>query len=143
MKNSSRLYYCRLCNSQAIICTRCDRGNEYCSKECSQAARRKSCNEANQRYQDTSKGKIQNALRQKRFRSCKYKKVTDQGSAKLSLNDLLAMAKNKAKAIFIGPETKPYRCCICGNPVPDWFRKDFLRTKAKKSAQNLSHSPPN
>jgi hypothetical protein len=38
------------------------------------------CNEAKKRYQNTFKGKMKHALRQKRYRARLKEKVTDQGS---------------------------------------------------------------
>jgi len=40
MQSSARLFNCARCRRQVVICSHCDRGNIYCSKRCSQTARR-------------------------------------------------------------------------------------------------------
>ena len=42
MQSSARLFNCARCRCQVVICSHCDRGNLYCGKRCSQAARRQS-----------------------------------------------------------------------------------------------------
>ena len=69
MKHSSRLFSCSFCLQQVVICSHCDRGNIYCSPKCAINARKQYCKESNKRYQQTTKGKFNNALRQKRFRA--------------------------------------------------------------------------
>jgi hypothetical protein len=38
-EETGRLFNCRRCGKQVRICRKCDRGNIYCGKECSKAAR--------------------------------------------------------------------------------------------------------
>lgn len=77
MKHSLRLYSCTFCHTQVLICSNCDRGQIYCASTCALTARKKSCKQANRRYQKTFKGKMNNALRQRRFRQRSKKIVTD------------------------------------------------------------------
>ena len=77
MELSSRLFNCALCHIQCVICSPCDNGQIYCSPDCSRSARKKSCNEGEKRYQQTPKGKLNHALRQKRYRERECKIVTD------------------------------------------------------------------
>jgi hypothetical protein len=58
MHNSARLFNCARCRRQVAICSHCDRGNIYCDKRCSQAARRRSCRQAGKRYQKTRRGRL-------------------------------------------------------------------------------------
>jgi len=68
---SGRLYSCVLCRRLTIICSRCDRGQIYCSPECSQKARRRKQRKANRDYQDTKKGRRKHAERTHRYRQRK------------------------------------------------------------------------
>lgn len=47
---------CRLCRKQVKLCARCDRGQEFCGRECASISRRQSVREAGQRYQQTLRG---------------------------------------------------------------------------------------
>ncbi len=67
MKLTPRLFLCALCYEQVIICTRCDRGNIYCSFSCSFTARKNSLREAGVRYQRSHKGRLNHALRQRHY----------------------------------------------------------------------------
>ena len=49
MQSSARVFNCARCHGQVVICSHCDRGNLYCGKRCSQAARRQSQREAARR----------------------------------------------------------------------------------------------
>ena len=66
-----RIYLCLLCHQQVKICTYCDRGNVYCSKNCSALARQKNLRRSNQRYQNTYQGRRNHAKRQSNYRSRK------------------------------------------------------------------------
>ncbi len=67
MRPSYRLYNCARCHVQVNLCTRCDRGQVYCEKVCSEEARRESCKLSGQRYQATERGKRKHAARQVRY----------------------------------------------------------------------------
>lgn len=142
MKHSPRLYCCALCHAQAVICSHCDRGQIYCSAQCSKIARLKSCREAEKRYQLTPAGKHKHADRQKRYRERLNKKVTDQGSATPTHNGLLDSVKNKTKDIDKSQGSRTRRCCICHKIVSPWFRNGFLRYYKTRSAATLSYLRP-
>ena len=88
MEQSTRLFNCAHCKCQVIICSRCDRGNIYC-KQCRLSARKKSLLAAAKKYQNSYKGKLNNAKRQQAYRQRQQKKVTDHGSNGLPYNALL------------------------------------------------------
>jgi hypothetical protein len=75
MRTETRLFNCAGCCLPVQIGTYHDRGNRYCSLNCSKMARQKSLRAAGKRYQKTRKGKFKNAERQKRHRE-RQKKVT-------------------------------------------------------------------
>ena len=142
MKQSSRIYSCTFCLKQVVICSHCDRGNIYCGPICAGTARQKYCKTSNKRYQQTQQGKFNNALRQKRFRERKNKKVTDHGSQNTPQHVLLSKVKNNAIKNVIKQNTNDIRCCICNNIVSDWLRYDFLRYYTKQKIKKLRYSKP-
>ena len=68
MQNFGRLFHCPQCHQQVVLCPRCDHGNHYCSRECSENARRASQRLAGRRYQDGLPGRRKHAARQRRYR---------------------------------------------------------------------------
>ena len=142
MKHSPRLYYCALCHTQTVICSHCDRGQIYCSTQCSQTARLKSCREAEKRYQLTPGGKRKHAARQKHYRMRQKEKVTDQGSATPTRSALLHSVKNKTEDVDMSHDAMREACCMCKQPVPSWFRHGFLRYYGTQSTHHLSYFRP-
>ena len=142
MKHTSRLYSCALCHAQAVICTYCDRGNIYCSKKCSQAARIKSCREAETRYQLTPGGRHKHAARQKRYRMRQREKVTDHSSAITTPHGLLEEVKNETMEVSVTHISTQKRCCVCKKQVSPWLRTSFLRYFSTTSSMSLSYLRP-
>lgn len=143
MKHTPRLFSCALCLLQTVICSHCDRGQIYCSPECSQAARQKSCREAEKRYQNTLNGKMKHALRQRRYRERLRKIVTDHGSQSTPQDALLHSVENKTTKMKINHEAKTMRCSFCQNAVSFWLRRGFLRPSySQKEALLLYSRPP-
>jgi hypothetical protein len=64
---SARLFLCKRCRDQMLICSRCDRGHVYCDG--AEAARRQGQREAGKRYQATRKGRRAHAARQCAYRA--------------------------------------------------------------------------
>lgn len=79
MEDSYRLFNCGRCRKQTKICPRCDRGQIYCEKSCSEASRREKQREAGRRYQRSRRGRFKHAARQQRYRERQAEKVTHQG----------------------------------------------------------------
>lgn len=140
MKHTPRLFNCARCQAQTVICSHCDRGQIYCA-DCANKARHDSCRAAEKRYQNTHKGRLKHAARQQRYRA-KSKKVTDQGSPFLGLNDLLELVKNKAKE-DIGTRNERPKCCdFCQKSVELIFRQQFLRHSISKRTPNWPYLGP-
>ena len=84
--DDARLFLCARCRCQVLICSRCDRGQQYCGARCSGLARRESLRGAGRRYQHSRRGRHCHAERQRRYRRrcregvCTHK-VTHHGSA--------------------------------------------------------------
>lgn len=79
-EKSYRLYSCRRCAEQVRICGGCDRGNRYCAQGCAQIRRRESRCRASARYQQSYRGALKHAARQRVWRWRQQQKVTHQGS---------------------------------------------------------------
>lgn len=80
IQETYRLFNCVRCSRQAKICGPCDRGNLYCSQECSAAARSDSLRSAGARYQRTFAGALNHAKRQQRYQIRCRAKMTHHGS---------------------------------------------------------------
>lgn len=137
MKHSSRLFYCALCLTQATICSHCDHGQIYCSTECSQSARKKSCHKAGARYQNTFNGRMKHALRQRRYRARKREKVTHHGSQSNTQNALLQQVPNQVQKMLIMQGHGDLTCCFCKKISTCWLRTSFLQHPPKHHASLL------
>ena len=113
------------CRSLFCICSRCDRGHQYCSDQCRQKARREQRRAANLRYRKTVEAKLDQRDRQKAYRQrLAAFSVMDQGSPKVpSTGSILPPAyspvaaekggKQTCETITIHDPGMPY-CIICG-----------------------------
>lgn len=137
MEFSSRLFSCALCRILCVICSPCDSGQIYCSPNCSKSARKKSCNEAEKRYQQTQKGKLNHALRQQRYRERQSKIVTDHTCQAPSECDPYSPTENKTDESFVNQYVKGLFCCCCGKGVSYWLRHDFLKKKMRSRSSFL------
>lgn len=144
MELSSRLFNCALCHIQCVICSPCDNGQIYCSPDCSRSARKKSCNEGEKRYQQTPKGKLNHALRQKRYRERQCKIVTDHTCQTSPECDPFSSVENNTDASLASRNEKGICCCCCGKAVPNWLRHDFLKQTmhSRSSVLPVSNRPP-
>ena len=68
MDQPARLYLCARCRVQVILCSRCDRGNRYCGRQCRHQARAEARRQTAQRYQRSWRGRIAHAQRSRRWR---------------------------------------------------------------------------
>jgi hypothetical protein len=142
MQSSARLFNCARCRCQVVICSHCDRGNIYCGKRCSQAARRQSRREAGRRYQETRRGRFSHAERQRRYRRRRSAKVTHQGSPPLPPNETLpAESEPSARRsdFLIADPGEGIRCHLCGRVCSGFVRQWFLRQRPTRKAIDLPH----
>ena len=132
IKPSTRLFNCLRCHQQVMICQQCDHGQRYCANECRQLARKSSLKRCNRKYQNSLKGRFNNAERQRRFRKKKQleKRVTDQSSPSKQSRDLLlskvCALKNRSKIPTFRTKTV---CHFCGVPGGPFFRVGFLKKR--------------
>ena len=76
-----RLFNCVRCGEQVRLCSSCDHGHIYC-RGCAPAAARARVRRAGRRYQATPRGKLNHALRQRRYRERQaemQRRVTHRG----------------------------------------------------------------
>ena len=66
--DDARLFLCARCRRHVLICSRCNRGQQYCGASCSDRARRESMRAAGRRYQHSRRGWHCHAERQRRYR---------------------------------------------------------------------------
>lgn len=107
---SARSFRCarRACQRVVFLCSRCDRGNRYCSRVCAVAARRECVRAAGLRYQRSRRGRFKHAARQARYRArCRARqKVTHQpAQAPRSLGNLQVFTECTAPAVITTPVT--------------------------------------
>lgn len=124
---SARLFLCARCRQQVLVCSQCDRGQRYCSAACSQATRRERQRQARRRYAQSRAGRFNNAERQSRFRQRKRerqalrsKRVTDQGSADTSDDQILVPERVEKSSNASGG------CRFCGQICSALVRHSFL-----------------
>ena len=122
----ARLFLCRGCRGQVLICSHCDRGQIYCARGCAERARRRSLREAGRRYQTSRRGRIKHAERARRYRARKNT-VPHQGSprgrAQAVLSDTSAVKGREA-----APKDRPrWQCHVCHRPCSAFMRRDFLQ----------------
>lgn len=92
MQAAGRLFLCARCRAQVLICGRCDRGQRYCTAECSRTMRRASVRDAGRRYQRTRRGRHLHAARARRYPAARNKIVTHQGSPAPAMDDVVPPA---------------------------------------------------
>jgi hypothetical protein len=147
---SGRLFVCARCHAQVVICSVCDRGQRYCSRQCSAQARRASLREAGRRYQSGRAGRFAHARRARRYRQRQLhrpsssssspapapappapapapaKIVTHQCSQELDTGDVLAVKLDVARSTGC-EEPLRWHCCWCPRTGQSEVRCGFLR----------------
>jgi hypothetical protein len=141
MREAGRLFVCARCRTQVVLCSRCDRGNVYCGRACSQVARRTSMHEAGRRYQASRAGRFAHAERARRYRA-RHKNVTHQGSAIAGPDDLLPAVTTPARpaprsdiepgASSTTRDTQVPRCSRCGASRAQAVRQGWLRRRRSR-----------
>ena len=132
---SHRLFLCGRCRRLVELCSRCDRGNHYCSPECAAAQRRDSVRRAAKIYQRTQRGAEKHAERQRRYRA-RQRIVTHQGCTRSRIRSSLAARtlclSSLTRLDDAGSTPRPYHyaCASCGRTNDSkWHRCYFLRSR--------------
>ena len=100
-----RVICCQRCGLWFGLCSSCDRGQRYCSDQCSEQARRVSLKAAGAKYQRTERGRERHAERQRRYRARQRaaERVTHQGcSASESSSAIVERAREELCAVGAG-----------------------------------------
>jgi hypothetical protein len=63
MDRAARLFLCARCRDQVLLCSHCDRGQQYCSRACSSLSRLERRRETAERYQSSRSGRLKHAAR--------------------------------------------------------------------------------
>ena len=143
MDRPGRQFLCARCRQQAVLCTRCDRGNRYCGRACRRQARDDARRKTASRYQRSYRGRLAHAARSRRWRqrhADATHNVTHQGS-QLAAADAPLLAWTLDTAIVIThapsddvapvPDTEAAElarpCRRCAAPLGPWVRQGFLR----------------
>lgn len=63
MDRAARLFLCARCRDQVLLCSHCDRGQQYCGRACSSVSRRERRRQTAQRYQSSRGGQLKHAAR--------------------------------------------------------------------------------
>ena len=81
MDRAARLFLCARCRDQVLLCSHCDRGQQYCGRTCSSVSRRERRRQTAQRYQSSRGGQLKHAARtacwRQRRRSLRQASVGD------------------------------------------------------------------
>jgi len=129
MESTGRFYLCQRCRIQVVICRRCDRGQIYCSDDCSKSARCEALRASGRRYQQSSKGRFKHAERNRRYRQ-RRNKVTHQGSTAPVQDDLLAANlvpdHDQHKLKPLSACKSEVHCHFCGAICSKFVRRNFL-----------------
>jgi hypothetical protein len=100
-----RVICCQSCGLWFGLCSSCDRGQRYCSDQCSEQARRISLKAAGAKYQRTERGRECHAERQRRYRARQRaaERVTHQGcSASEESSAIVERARDELCAVGAG-----------------------------------------
>ena len=127
MSDYARLFNCPQCHRQVILCPRCDHGNHYCSRECSERARRQAQRLAGRRYQDGFPGRRKHAARQRGYRDRQRCEALQDGVCGQKVTHHPLTGEHRRVAVprpqgtrrgartFGGKKTsKVFQCSICG-----------------------------
>jgi hypothetical protein len=143
------MFNCARCRRLVVICTRCDRGQRYCSAHCRQVQRRRSVREAGRRYQRTPYGARNNAARQKRWRtrfvttvthhtSPTHRYLREEPPGKNAQQEACDATSNRTLAIshrmpVTTPTGQPVRHCdFCGHPCGSYTRWGTLSAERRR-----------
>lgn len=162
--DSGRLYRCARCRTMVVICRRCDRGNVYCSRACSQQRRKEKQAEAGRRYQKSRQGAHNHARRQQGYRERQRQIVTHHRShateeslktaSTKPLNSLEAASEEKdeskeaqtSRDEVVQPEPTAvpragYRCTWCSSWCSLYVRCSKLRGPQRSSRPAKRRGP--
>ena len=152
--DDARLFLCARCKRQVLICSRCDRGQQYCGARCSGLARGESLRAAGRRYQHSRRGRHCHAERQRRYRRrCREgtggEIVTHHGSASSPCGGALALHRVAMREASPSMPPKPAtmraraasgtstrHCHFCARPLSEFVRLGWRRPPIRRRARS-------
>ena len=145
--SSARLLRCARCGALVLICRACDRGQRYCGRACSTAARKQAQQEAAQRYQRSPAGRAAHASRSQRWRDRRrladgdLPAVTHQGGTAM-LEEAVGVPQQAAQVTPQPHDPHPLllRCMCCAHGLGPWLRCGALRRP--RSPRPRRRTPP-
>jgi len=131
-QGSARAFACARCGAAVLVCSRCDRGQRYCGRDCARPARRESLREAGRRYQRSRAGRFAHARRAARYRQRRRQQeiVTHHGSQAPCEAATVAADPAAAQAAATTDGTAPatwHYCHWCERECAPLLRRGFLR----------------
>jgi hypothetical protein len=137
MREDYRLFVCALCRTQVRICSFCDRGQQYCGKQCSYRARREAQRAAGQRYQRSLRGRMKHTERQRRYRIRQRKnhpvekEVTHQGTPQAGSARKLVGMTDPSRIRDAKPVQHAVQCLFCGSWCRPYARLEPIRARRR------------
>jgi hypothetical protein len=167
MDRSARLFLCARCRDQVLLCSHCDRGQQYCSRACSSLSRRERRRQTAERYQNSRDGRLKHAARSARWRQRRRSlrqvnagmhidKVTHQGcldalcDASLPTCDTPSASADAidsdsaadATAMTSGGAVEsPLVCWRCAHPLRPHVRQGYRHTNSLPVRSGYDHGP--
>ncbi len=143
MRESLRFGVCALagCRQMYFLCTRCDRGQRYCTRPCSAAARKASLRRAGAKYQATPQGRSNHAARQQRHLAAVEEKMTHQAPEEVAVAATVSSTSatstmevelpgaTRTWSDEVEPGTK--QCCGCGRPGRFYREATLARCRSR------------
>jgi hypothetical protein len=121
-----RTYQCGSCHARVVICPKCDRGQIYCSKSCSQKVRRSRLREAAQRYQASDRGRLLHAERSRRYRERSSRVTHHSPASEISGRISPDPEPPVVATVVLRSRDKPptlRTCHYCGHTVSEFVRQ--------------------
>lgn len=139
LDNSFRIFNCRRCSAQVILCRACDRGNIYCSSVCATERRKETLRRAGQRYSRTFAGRMKAAARQssRRGRLAELKEKVTHHSSKPVVEKMVSGQTETVEATDVTINTfqkslaPAIICAKCRRKCGPFGRLEFWRSGRK------------
>lgn len=120
VSNPGRTLQCAYCQTEVLICTRCDHGQRYCSQDCRQQARAACVRKASRRYQSSRAGRLNHARRQQRCRDRQRERQRQHPSSPSPANSDSSPSCQKARGDDVLPPRLNVKPAPAHKPTPTW-----------------------
>jgi hypothetical protein len=165
---AGRLFLCARCRDQVLLCSQCDRGQQYCGRACASLSRRERRREAARRYQSSWGGRLKHAARAACWRergrrlrdegaSADTNKVTHQGCSQApadasllecdtpsacELTTIVTDSTNDTALASVGTvQLAALACRRCTQLLAPHVRQGYLRASSVRRRSDHDHFP--